>query len=65
MCKLSLKNRIDALTVFYSLKYDSVISALTRFLCDNCIENYASFVNAVYNTESGHLGKHIESIQTA
>lgn len=62
MCKLSLKNRIDALTVFYSLKYDSVISALTRFLCDNCIENYASFVNAVYNTESGHLGKHIESI---
>ena len=61
--------RLRALTIFSKLKKDTVIRALLDYLDfaipGNTImqvEQYAEFVNAVFESESGHLGKHIESI---
>ncbi len=67
-----IKFRLDALTVFDELKKDAVITALSQYLFalsnpgtgikTYCICLYSKLVSAIYNTESGHLGKHIESI---
>ena len=67
---VELKYRLRALTVFADLKNDPVIQSLSDFLfwLDNkdCqteqVEFYTSFVEAIFNSDSGHLGKHIESL---
>jgi len=66
----NIKLRLDALTVFYELKTDPVLTSLSHYLTvlpeesakTHCIALYAKLVNDIYHTESGHLGKHIESI---
>ena len=65
-----LKYRLRALTVFADLRNDPVIDSLCAFLFwidqKGCqteqIEFYSSFVEAIFKSDSGHLGKHIESI---
>lgn len=65
-----LKYRLRALTVFADLRNDPVIDSLCAFLFwidqKDCqteqIEFYSSFVEAIFKSDSGHLGKHIESI---
>ncbi len=61
--------RLRALTVFRNLKEDAVIQALSDYLDwvihDNAlmqVEQYAAFVNVLFESDSGHLGKHIENI---
>ena len=61
--------RLQTLTVFAPLKEDSVIDALRNFLMtvsseavSVSLDTYSRFVGAVYQSESGHLGKHIETI---
>ena len=65
-----LKYRLHSLTVFEDLRNDPVIDSLCAFLFwigendsqAEQIEFYSSFVSAIYKSESGHLGRHIESI---
>ena len=65
-----LKYRLRALTVFEDLRNDPVIDSLCAFLFwigendsqAEQIEFYSSFVSAIFKSESGHLGRHIESI---
>lgn len=57
-----LKNQIDSLTVFKSIRQDQIISTLRRFLEQPSVSLYCDFVSDLYSANGGHIDLYIEEL---